>query len=107
MHSVVLRLATALILALTLSGQGAFIPAAMAGKAPAETCCPAPEPQPATDGGHCVEPDCQCPVCLSIVLHEIPAAVTASTELFILRRESVAPLNGGDYRTIDHPPETA
>mgnify|MGYP007042357091 CR=1 FL=1 len=110
MLSTWLRIFVVIILALALCNQGGVVSAALACDAPADLCCPSesgPAPESSAADGCCSQPECQCLSCINIVLHDSPLALTGFDAPGQFYHDTVSPLMGGVYRTIDYPPETA
>lgn len=107
MVSALLRFAAIIIISLALCTQSGIVSAALAVSSAADTCCPAEAARSADEGDRCVEPECQCLSCLSIVLQEFTVSLAGFTEPDRAYHETTPALTGGVCRTIDYPPEVA
>lgn len=72
----------------------------------ASTCCPAEQSENDAGADHCASPDCQCLSCLSIDLQKISVPLNGMADSDDPHHEVTIALAGGQYRTIDYPPET-
>ena len=107
-----LRLVAIIVLALSLcvlSGVVTSVLAVAQNLAHSVDCCPS-DSEPAegqAEDACCVSPECQCLSCLTIELQQVSLTLREPTDTGCLHHVITATLSGGNYRTIDYPPEVA
>lgn len=109
MYSTPLRFAAVLVLALSLcvlSGAVTSVLAVAQTVTYAHSCCPS---EPADDRADdcCVSPECQCLSCLTFDLSRVSLTLEGILDADSAHQERTVTLTGGNYRTIDYPPEIA
>lgn len=102
-----LRFLAVMMLALTLCDQGWVVSSLLAGNTPAESCCPTEPDERSEETGPCGTAECQCLSCLNIVLTNERLPLMERAGVAAGYHDSISPLTGGNYRTIDYPPEIA
>jgi hypothetical protein len=110
MYSVLFRFAAILVLATSLcvlSGAATSVLAVAQNLAHAGDCCPSEHPDDQSEDDCCVSPECQCLSCLTIDLQEASLTLRGTSGIVCARHEITATLTGGNYRSIDYPPEVA
>ena len=73
----------------------------------ASDCCPTEQPGSQEESDCCVSPECQCLSCQTIELQQICISLADASGADSVHHEDTALLTGGNYRTIDYPPEIA
>jgi len=90
-----------------LSGVASSALAVAQSFAHAGDCCPTEQPGSQEGADCCVSPECQCLSCQIIELQQFCISLAGSSGVDCVHLEDTALLTGGNYRTIDYPPEIA
>lgn len=109
MYCGALRLIATCVLAVALclfSGAAGFAQAVLDNAGHVDACCPAAEPDADREAADCTSPECQCLSCLTTDLQKLSIALAGSAGAPCSYHEATAVLTGGDYHSIDYPPET-
>jgi hypothetical protein len=105
-----LRLIAFFLLAISLcilSGVSSSALAVAQSFAHASDCCPTEQPGSQEEADCCVSPECQCLSCQTIECQQICISLAGASAADSVYHEDTALLTGGNYRTIDYPPEIA
>lgn len=110
MYSVPLRFAAIVVLALSLcvlSGAVTSVMAVTQALTHAGECCPSERTQHQAADDCCITPECQCLSCLTVELQQVSLTLRGAADTDCVHYQTTATLTGGNYRTIDYPPEAA
>ena len=110
MHFGLLRLAAIIVLTLSLcvlSGAVTTVLAVAQQVGQSGDCCPSDRTDDPAAEACCISPECQCLSCLIIELQQVSLTLRGTADTDSFHQEKTTTLTGGNYRTIDYPPEAA
>jgi len=110
MYSSVMRLIAISVLSASIFIMGGVVSSALAvaqSFTHASDCCPTEQSGSQEAADCCVSPECQCLSCLTIELQQVCISLAGASGADCVHHEDPALLTGGNYRTIDYPPEIA
>lgn len=108
MYRGTLRLIATCLLAVALclfSGAAGFAQAVLASAGHVDACCPAAAPDAERETADCASPECQCLSCLTTDVEKLSLVLAGSAGAACSYHETTTVLTGGDYHSIDYPPE--